>query len=164
MSRGFVKEGDQEELPIIPPRAPLPHGSANYVTPDGYKLLLKEKDELEKERNGLSKNNETEYRHATTFIDGKIKLLKERIDSAQVLYPEERPQDEVRFGAIVTFDDGKEKQTFQIVGVDESDVKLGKLAFTAPIAKSLTGRKVGEIVEFKKRGRTQKMKILKIEY
>jgi transcription elongation factor GreB len=32
MSRGFVKEDDQEETPIVPPRADLPEGVVNYVT------------------------------------------------------------------------------------------------------------------------------------
>ena len=46
MSRGFVKEDDQEEAPLIPPRAPLPDGVANYVTPRGMRLLLEERDAI----------------------------------------------------------------------------------------------------------------------
>lgn len=45
MSRGFVKEGDQEETPIIPPRAALPAGATNYVTPTGMELLQAERKE-----------------------------------------------------------------------------------------------------------------------
>lgn len=47
MSRGFVKEEDQEEAPIIPPRAALPNGVTNYVTPKGYQDLLDELKALE---------------------------------------------------------------------------------------------------------------------
>ena len=43
MSRGFVKEEDQEEAPFIPPRAALPAGVTNYVTPLGLKALQREK-------------------------------------------------------------------------------------------------------------------------
>lgn len=43
MNRGFVKESDQEESPIIPTRAPLPNGVANYVTPQGKEMLREEK-------------------------------------------------------------------------------------------------------------------------
>ncbi len=39
MSRGFVKEEDQEEAPMIPPRAALPDGAINYVTPLGMQQL-----------------------------------------------------------------------------------------------------------------------------
>ncbi len=44
MSRGFVKEGDQEEIPMVPPRAHLPEGAMNYVTPTGMNELLAEKE------------------------------------------------------------------------------------------------------------------------
>ena len=43
MSRGFVKEDDQEEVPIVPQRAFLPEGVQNFVTPAGMDLLLAEK-------------------------------------------------------------------------------------------------------------------------
>jgi len=39
MSRGFVKEEDQEEPVIIPPRAAIPDGVTNYVTPNGLQEL-----------------------------------------------------------------------------------------------------------------------------
>ena len=44
MSRGFVKDGDQEEAPIVPPRAFLAEGETNYVTQVGMNELLTEKD------------------------------------------------------------------------------------------------------------------------
>ena len=46
MSRGFVKEDDQEEAPFIPPRASLPAGVTNYVTARGMQLLLEERTQL----------------------------------------------------------------------------------------------------------------------
>jgi transcription elongation factor GreB len=42
MSRGFVKEDDQEELPILPLRAHLPFGVVNYVTVNGLNELKQE--------------------------------------------------------------------------------------------------------------------------
>jgi transcription elongation factor GreB len=50
MSRGFVKEDDQEETPIVPPRADLPEGVVNYVTQGGMDELLNEKQELISEK------------------------------------------------------------------------------------------------------------------
>ena len=50
MSRGFVKEDDQEEIPIVPPRADLPEGVANYVTQVGMNELLAEKQMLVNEK------------------------------------------------------------------------------------------------------------------
>ena len=46
MSRGFVKEDDQEDVPIVPQRAFLPDGVPNFVTPAGLEQLLAEKQDL----------------------------------------------------------------------------------------------------------------------
>jgi transcription elongation factor GreA len=42
-----------------------------------------------------------------------------------------------------------EKVKYQIVGEDESDVKQGKVSIFSPIARSLIGKKKGDIIEFK---------------
>ncbi|MDT0690122.1 GreA/GreB family elongation factor [Salegentibacter sp. F188] len=166
MSRGFVKEEDQEEAPIIPPRAALPAGVTNYVTPVGMEELLEEKKQLEQERAALDPENEMERRRAQAVIDGNVNLLNERINSARIIQPKEQAQDEVRFGAVVEFMDLEKKftQKFQIVGVDEADIKKQKIAFVAPIARALTGKKAGETAEFKMGTASRKLKILTINY
>lgn len=164
MSRGFVKEEDQEEAPLIPPRAALPEGVINYVTPIGYDALLLEKVNLEAERKNLGSENETERRRAAAVIDGKLNLLKERIASAHILNPKEQSQDVVRFGALVVFSMNGCRQEFQIVGVDEADVKKQKIAFVAPIARAVTGKKVGEKPVFKLGNETRILEIVKITY
>ncbi|WP_373058344.1 GreA/GreB family elongation factor [Zunongwangia sp. H14] len=166
MSRGFVKEEDQEEAPIIPPRAALPAGATNYVTPAGMKQLMDEKRGLEQSRASLEIEDETERRRAQAVIDGTMKLLNERINSARILKPSEQAQDEVRFGAEVEYLDldKNQQQRFQIVGVDEANVKNRKIAFVAPIARALTGKKAGETAEFKLGPEVRKLKIQKITY
>jgi len=146
MSRGFVKEDDQEEVPMVPPRADLPDGTPNYVTPNGLKELEVEKAEMEKELENLDRSNEKERRIASNHIHAKMQLLEERIASAQLIKPEEQPKEEVRFGAKLELRIGEAKktETYQIVGVDEADLKQKKMAFTSPIAKLLMGKKVGE--------------------
>lgn len=164
MSRGFVKEDDQEEAPIIPPRAALPAGETNYVTPNGLKELKEEEEKLIEERANLDKENETERRRAQAVIDGNLKLLRERISTARVLDTKEQPEDEVRFGALVELKQNGNIQKFQIVGVDEADVKKQKIAFVAPIAKAVTGKKVGDKIDFKLGEEIRKLEILKITY
>ena len=164
MSRGFVKEDDQEEAPIIPPRAALPAGETNYVTPNGLKELKNEEEALIEERANLDKQNDTERRRAQAVIDGKLKLLRERISTARLLKPDDQPADEVRFGALVELLQNGNKQEFQIVGVDEANVKKQKIAFGAPIAKAVTGKKVGDKVDFKLGEEIRKLEILKITY
>jgi transcription elongation factor GreB len=169
MSRGFVKEGDQEEAPFIPPRAALPEGSINYIRPQGLKALKAERELLEQERKNTEQLSESEARRHKAVIDGKLNLLQERLGSARVLNPAEQPQNEVRFGARVTLRylsgplQGKELN-FTITGVDEADLKKQKIAFVAPLAKSLMGAKVGDERTLKLAGEKRHLKVLAITY
>lgn len=169
MSRGFVKEDDQEEAPFIPPRASLPPGVTNYVTPAGYRDLQGEREQLENQISTLNVENDKERRHALAILTGRLNLLNERIGSARVIDPAEQPLEEVRFGAVVTFKvlSGNEIGTvkrFQLVGVDEADIKLHKIAFIAPLAVALTGKRRGEKVQFNRGNNIQEFEILEIEY
>ena len=172
MSRGFVKEDDQEEAPFIPPRAPLPDGEANLVTPRGLALLEKEREELEIERRSVigkgeaGEIGEDDRRRQLIVINGRLDLLGERIATAQIVEYDEVPGD-VRFGTTVTFrhESGPRKGsefTFTIVGVDEASIKEGRIAFTAPIVRALIGKRIGEIAELRLGNAVQRSKILDI--
>lgn len=169
MSRGFVKEDDQEEAPFIPPRAALPSGEINYVTPEGYEKLLKEKSSIGQEISDLEIEEGKERRHSLAILNGKLNLLNDRISSARILNPKDQSQEEVRFGAKVVFkfltgDQKDSVKEFQIVGVDEADIKVKKIAFVAPLAKALTGKKANGITEVFMAGKIQKLEIVSIEY
>lgn len=146
MSRGFVKEDDQEETPLVPPRADLPEGVTNFVTENGMAELLAEKQALIQEKSAIETSTEQEKRIASNFINAKIRLLDERIAVAKIANLNEQPQDEIRFGATVTLKIGtiSKHQTYQLVGVDEADIAKNKISFISPIAKILIGKKVGE--------------------
>ena len=64
-----MKEGDQEEIPLIPPRADLPPGTVNFVTEFGYGQLLAERDQMIYERDNISIPDENENRFAVYFIN-----------------------------------------------------------------------------------------------
>ncbi|MDN3725409.1 GreA/GreB family elongation factor [Aequorivita sp. SDUM287046] len=166
MSRGFVKEGDQEETPIIPPRAALPEQAINYVTPNGWEQLQAERAALEHERDTLPTTHEQQRRIELAVLNGKLDLLKERIASARIIDPTTQPKDEVRFGARVTYkiSTSPTPQTFQIVGVDEADLSKGKIAFVAPIAVALTGHRVKDKIPFKLGAETRMIEVLEIGY
>lgn len=146
MSRGFVKESDQEEVPIVPPRAELPAGIPNYVTQVGLNALQTEKEDLIRQKNELGPTSESEQRIARNHIDALLLQLEGRIASARVVDLSQQPVDEVRFGAMVTLriDNQKSPKKFQIVGVDEANITKGKISFVSPIAKAITGKKSGE--------------------
>lgn len=163
MSRGFVKEGDQEEMPIIPPRAILPEGMTNYVTEEGLAALHREKGELEAEKASLQASDE-DQRVPIRVIDIKLSMLQERIDTAEVTPAPAGEPTEVRFGLVVEYRMGEAAQThrFRIVGVDEADVSQGKIAFSAPIARAMLGASKGAVIDFDLGGEKRKVTIIDI--
>lgn len=167
MSRGFVKEDDQEEAPFIPPRAALPDGVPNHVTPRGLELLHAERASLEAERAAVS-GSDQDQRHSRAEIDGRLALLNERIVTARVVEPGPGTAKEVRFGSTVEFTylDGRLAGTahrFTIVGVDEADVKQGLIAFISPIARALIGKRKGRTASFQTGAQTIRLKVLAVE-
>lgn len=165
MSRAFVKEDDQEEPPFIPPRAPLQAGAINYVTRTGLKLLHQEKELLESDKEkAYQLEDEYTRRREIATIQGKLKLLEERINSARLLNPQNLPSNEIRFGAKIRIKIDGKLQEFQLVGVDEANVKEGKIAFSAPISIAITGSKVGDKKEFRLGKEVKKIEILSINY
>lgn len=166
MSRGFVKEEDQESTPMVPPRADLPNGVTNYVTAFGLQALLDEKEQLQKEKDHLYYTNEQDRRISVNFIHAKLQLLLERISSAKVVAIDQQPLDEIRFGAYVTLrvNDQKQVERYQIVGVDEANIKNHKISFIAPIAQLLINNKVGDEAVLKLGSKTRTFKVIAIAY
>ena len=168
MSRGFVKEEDQEEIPMVPPRADLPVGIINYVTPLGLNQLLEEKKALNINKDLISQENEKERRIAVNLINAKLQLLNERISIAKVVNLNEQPENEIRFGAKISLliGDSKNIQEYQIVGVDEADISKQKISFLSPIAKVLISKRVGDtvVLNLGKEERVFKIKEIKYPY
>jgi transcription elongation factor GreB len=166
MSRGFVKEGDQEEIPVLTPRAYLPEGMTNYVTQVGMDELLDEKRMLINEIENLDITNENERRIASNHLKAKLQLLNERILTAKIIDLDKQSPDELWFGATVTLkiDNETKLQKYQIVGVDEADVSKGKISFISPIAKILIGKEVGETATLKLANGVRTFEIMEIAY
>jgi len=166
MSRGFVKEDDQEEIPLVPQRAYLPEGVTNFVTPFGMNQLLAEKQMLINEKNNLNNASENEKRIALNFINAKLQLLNNRIIEARIVNLKDHPHNEIRFGAMITLkiEASKNIQTFQIVGVDEADISKGKVSFISPIARVLINKKIGDKVILKQARKDIVFEIINISY
>ncbi|AKD04424.1 GreA/GreB family elongation factor [Pontibacter korlensis] len=171
MSRAFVKEDDAGQPPIIPPRAALPPGATNYVTPKGLAMLRAELTDLETERSRAEANHEDEANRTRqlTILNAQLNALNERIASARVIDPASQPADEIRFGATVTLKTikgGKPgfERTFTIVGVDEASVADGKVAFVAPIARAVIGANVGQTVTLKFGRHEETVQVTDISY
>ncbi len=165
MSRAFVKEGDQEEVPLVAPRAFLPQGVPNYVTPQGLALLQKERVQLIQAQGALKKQ-EGEHRVQMNYLTAKIQQLDARLGIAQVVENSKLKQEIVRFGAVVTLYQEDENETcqYKIVGVDEADAKENKISFLSPLAKALLNKSQGDGIEVATPNGLRHMKIDKIQY
>ncbi|APQ19007.1 GreA/GreB family elongation factor [Maribacter hydrothermalis] len=166
MSRGFVKEEDQEEIPMVAPRADLPMGATNYVTDKGLLQLLNEKDNLMMDKKSTNLENEKEQRIAINLINAKLQLLNERISSAKVVSLVDQPKNEVRFGAIISLliGDAKTPKDFQIVGVDEANIAENKISFLSPIARILISKKIDDVAVLQIGKTDRTFKVLGIRY
>jgi len=165
MSRAFVNEDDQRETPFVAPRADLPTGVANYVTPAGMKALLKEKEMLQKELKQLVAGDDLDKQNAIAIVNIKLQMLENRIVSAQVIEREALPSEKIHFGSVVSLQIGGQNKTqkFQIVGVDEADLKQGKIAFTSPLARLLVNQEAGSSVTLKLAHGERVFKIMAVE-
>lgn len=162
MSRGFVKEGDQEEVPMVPPRAFLPVGVINYVTPTGYELLMQERESLLQERDTIQSNGqESDARVMRNFINAKLELLEQRIKTAKVLNP--KPNGEIAFGSTVSLSMNGTEMLIQITGVDEAAAIKGKIPFTSPLAKALFGHHKGDFLDVQLPAGMRTVKILQVD-
>lgn len=168
MSRAFVKDDAPDGPPIIAPRAPLPKGVPNYVTPRGLKLLREERAGLEAERKRLSAEEaeNTDRQRALTVVNGQLAALQERLAKARVVDPrKQQGLDAARFGATVTVQtEAGEARRFQIVGVDEADAAEGRLAFTAPMARAVTGKRAGETAKLETPEREETLILTAVAY
>lgn len=82
------------------------------------------------------------------FIEGRIQYINGQLARAQVIDPSTVRSEKVVFGATVTLGEQESgrKITYKIVGVDEADIKNGKIGVTSPIARALIGKSEGDEV------------------
>ena len=85
------------------------------------------------------------------FIEARIADIQSKIANSEVIDPSRLKSDRIIFGAHVLLLDleSDEQVEYQIVGEDEADVKNGKISVFSPLARSIIGKKQGDIVEFK---------------
>ncbi len=82
------------------------------------------------------------------FIEGRIQEINGKLAMAEVIDIATIKTDSIVFGATVVLreqESGK-KLTYQIVGVDEADIKTGKVGIASPIARALVGKRSGDEV------------------
>jgi len=165
VSKAFTKDDDGGAELLVVPRAPLPSGTSNYVTPRGLRRLQAEQAALEQERVALEVSDSPDRVLRLNALSQRALELQGRLTSAELIDPRLQPHDRVRFGAQVRVrhESGTES-SYRIVGVDEADAGAGLLAFSAPLARALLGKRVGDVVEMRTPRSSEELTVLEIGY
>ncbi|MFP5464209.1 MAG: transcription elongation factor GreA [Gammaproteobacteria bacterium] len=101
------------------------------------------------------------------FIEGRISEIEDRLGRAEVIDPAKLAAGgKVVFGATVTLVnvDTDAEVTYQVVGMDEADIKQGRVSFRAPLARAMIGREAGDQVLVPAPGGEQAYEILAVDY
>ena len=101
------------------------------------------------------------------FIEGRILELEAKLANAQIIDPALLDDDgRVVFGSTVELMEvaSSQSMTYQIVGEDEADIKLGKLSYSSPIAKALIGKFSGDVAEVRTPGGVKEFEIVDVRY
>jgi len=106
-------------------------------------------------------------REQQSFAEGRIQEIESKLSLAQVIDISKIPATgKVIFGTTVTIVncDTDEEVTYQVVGDDEADVKIGKISVTSPIARGVIGKEENDVVEIQTPSGISEFEILKVQY
>ncbi len=116
----------------------------------------------------LSENAEYHAaREQQSFIEGRINEIENRLSNAEVIdVTRLAASGRVVFGATIELEDqlGRVTVTYQLVGDDEADIKLGLLSVSSPIARALIGKLEGDVVDVAAPGGTRTYEIIAVRY
>ena len=155
MSRAFVSEDsgsdEADDLADIP--LPLPPGAKNYMTKAGAAILSAELRELgeralphaQAELASSAAGDQGGAIRKISEIERRLSYLR-RMEALLEVVDEPTSTDRVVFGleVLVAGEDGTER-SYRIVGADESDPDRGLLSWASPVARSLIGKRVGDL-------------------
>ncbi|MBK1614583.1 transcription elongation factor GreB [Rubrivivax gelatinosus] len=184
MNKAFTKENDaadddgDDEAPGLPP---LPAGTRNYVTPQGYRrlrdelmtLLDVERPKMVETVSWAAKNGDRSENGDYLYgkkrlreIDRRIRFLTKRLDIAEIADPSaHHGSDQVFFGATVTYANTRgEERTITIKGIDEADNLQGEVSWVAPIARALLKAHEGDEVQLMTPGGLETIEVIAVRY
>lgn len=147
MSVAFTKEESAETASetLLPDR-PI-SSNPNLVTETGLQALALQLAQARLAYETAQRAEDVNERRRLSAIPLRdARYFAERLRTAQ-LVPDPTSSEFVAFGNTVTFSrvDGR-VQSYRIVGEDEADPKAGSVSFASPVAKSLLGGSVGDVV------------------
>lgn len=155
MSRAFVREED--ELPPEPPPEFKLSSHPNLITPRGFGQIERTIEDL----NAMIA--ESPIGEIKDRLLRDLRYWTARKETARVVEPD-AGSGEVGFGSRVTFRRGNgAPETIEIVGEDESNPKLGRISWVAPLASSMMGARAGDVVMLENRQPATPITILALD-
>jgi transcription elongation factor GreA len=116
----------------------------------------------------LSENAEYDAaKERQAFVEGRIADLESKLGNAQIIDPSSLDAEgRIVFGTTVALMDleTEDEVTYQIVGDDEADIKLGKVSVNSPIARALIGKESGDVAEVLAPGGVREYEVLDVKY
>lgn len=94
----------------------------------------------------LSENAEFDAaKERQAFIEARVNDLSYKLNSADVIDPENLPKDRAVFGSRVLLEnvDSGEEVEYMLVGPEESDINEGLISIASPLGKAIVGREPG---------------------
>jgi transcription elongation factor GreA len=151
------------------------------MTADGFQRLEEELRHLKmnerpavirqiaeaREHGDLSENAEYHAaRERQSFIEGRVAELEDKISRAEIIDVSKLSGKQIKFGATITVidEDTDEKNSYQIVGPDEADIREKRLSITSPLARAVIGKKVGDTVEVTTPNGSKSYEIVKVAF
>jgi len=113
-----------------------------------------------------SENAEYTYRKKQLAgIDRRLRYLGKRIDVMKIVDRPPADTSVIRFGARVSLETSTEGRVeYRIVGVDETDAKLGYISVDSPVARALLGKRVGDSTEVALPEHLVELEVIAISY
>ena len=116
----------------------------------------------------LSENAEYDAaKERQSFIEGRIADLEGKLGAALIIDPTTLDAEgRIVFAATVDLEDLEtgEKVSYQIVGLDEADLKEKKVSITSPIARALIGKFAGDVVGVQAPSGVREYEVLEVRY
>jgi len=101
------------------------------------------------------------------FVEGRIQEIEGKLSSAKVIDPTKVDAGgKIVFGSTVQLEDedSGDRVSYQIVGEDEADLKLGLINISSPIARALIGKEEGDTAEVQAPGGLKRYEVMGVSY
>lgn len=153
--------------------------SVSYLTPEGFKKLKEELEQLKsverarisaqiaeaRDKGDLSENAEYDAaKEAQGLLELKISKMEEVMANARVVDESQLDTSKILILSKVKLRNPVNKMefTYTLVAEQEADLKAGKISVNSPIGRGLLGRTAGETVDIQVPNGTMKLEILEI--